>query len=157
MHRQNWIDLKLYVWEILQLRAHTRYWNVPRVGYRLMHDELIKWKIFRVTGHFCGEFTGPRWIPCTKANDAELWCFLWSVPEYTLELTMMMLVIWDAIAPIMMAECDPCHAWVHSVVAGTRDWTHHRHRDSCLPHHYLFARAAAPERVPHGPRSKSWK
>ena len=31
--------------------------------------------IFRVTGHLCGEFTGPRWIPCTKACDAEIWCF----------------------------------------------------------------------------------
>ena len=30
--------------------------------------------IFRVTGHLCGEFTGHRWIPCTKASDAELWC-----------------------------------------------------------------------------------
>ena len=24
--------------------------------------------IFRVTGHLCGEFTGPRWIPRTKAS-----------------------------------------------------------------------------------------
>ena len=32
--------------------------------------------IFRVTGHLCGEFTGPPWIPRTKARDAELWCFL---------------------------------------------------------------------------------
>ena len=31
--------------------------------------------IFRVTGHLCGEFTGTRWIPHTKASDAELWCF----------------------------------------------------------------------------------
>ena len=31
---------------------------------------------FLVTGHLCGEFTGPRWIPRTKASDAELWCFL---------------------------------------------------------------------------------
>ena len=30
---------------------------------------------FRVTGPLCGEFTGPRWIPPTKASDAELWCF----------------------------------------------------------------------------------
>ena len=37
--------------------------------------------IFRVTGHLCGEFTGPRWIPRTKASDAELWCFLWCAPE----------------------------------------------------------------------------
>ena len=37
--------------------------------------------IFRVTGHLCGEFTSPRWIPRTKASDAELWCFLWSASE----------------------------------------------------------------------------
>ena len=37
--------------------------------------------IFRVTGHLCGEYTGPRWMPRTKASDAELWCFLWSAPE----------------------------------------------------------------------------
>ena len=37
--------------------------------------------IFRVTGHLYGEFTGPRWIPRTKASDAELWCFLWSESE----------------------------------------------------------------------------
>ena len=36
--------------------------------------------IFRVTGPLCGEFTGHRWIPLTKANDAELCCFLWSAP-----------------------------------------------------------------------------
>ena len=30
--------------------------------------------IFRVTGHLCGKFTGPRWISRTKASDAELWC-----------------------------------------------------------------------------------
>ena len=28
--------------------------------------------IFRVTGHLCGEFTGHRWIPRTKASDAEI-------------------------------------------------------------------------------------
>ena len=37
--------------------------------------------IFRVTGHLCGEFTGPRWIPRTKASDAELWSFLWSASD----------------------------------------------------------------------------
>ena len=31
--------------------------------------------LFRVTGPLCGEFTGHRWIPLTKASDAELWCF----------------------------------------------------------------------------------
>ena len=33
----------------------------------------------------CGEFTGHRWIPLTKASDAELWCFLWSAPYQTVE------------------------------------------------------------------------
>ena len=37
--------------------------------------------IFRVTGPLCGEFTGHRWIPLTKASGAELWCFLWSAHE----------------------------------------------------------------------------
>ena len=37
--------------------------------------------IFRVTGPLCEEFTGPRWIPRTKASDAELWCYLWYAPE----------------------------------------------------------------------------
>ena len=27
-------------------------------------------------GHLCGEFTGHRWIPRTKASDTELWCSL---------------------------------------------------------------------------------
>ena len=31
--------------------------------------------IFRVTCLLWGESTGDRWIPLTKASDAELWCF----------------------------------------------------------------------------------
>ena len=31
--------------------------------------------ILHVTGHFCGEFTGHRWIPRTKSSDADLWYF----------------------------------------------------------------------------------
>ena len=37
--------------------------------------------IFRVTGPLWEESTGYRWLPLTKAKDAELWCFLWSAPE----------------------------------------------------------------------------
>ena len=32
--------------------------------------------VFRVAGPLCGH----RWIPLTKASDAELWCSLWSAP-----------------------------------------------------------------------------
>ena len=37
--------------------------------------------IFCVTVPLRREFTGYRWIPRTKACDAELWCFYWSAPE----------------------------------------------------------------------------
>ena len=47
--------------------------------------DVIKWKHFRVSGPLLGEFTGHRRIPLTKASDAELWCFLWSTPEHTVE------------------------------------------------------------------------
>ena len=50
-------------------------------GYASLHDDVIKWKHFHVTGPLCGEFTGYRWFPRTKASDEELWCFLWSAPE----------------------------------------------------------------------------
>ena len=35
-----------------------------------------------VTGPLCGQITGQRWIPHTKASDAELECFLWSASEW---------------------------------------------------------------------------
>ena len=41
------------------------------------------------------------WIPLTKACDSELWYFLWSVPEQTVEQTIETPMIWDPIALIM--------------------------------------------------------
>ena len=41
--------------------------------------------ILHIIGPLCGEFTGYQWIRLTKASDAELWCFPWSVPEQTVE------------------------------------------------------------------------
>ena len=49
------------------------------------HDDVMKWNHFPRYWPFVGEFTGPRWIPLTTASDAELWCFLWSGPEQTVE------------------------------------------------------------------------
>ena len=37
--------------------------------------------IIRIIGHLCGDFTGHRWIPLTKASDSELWCSFSSAPE----------------------------------------------------------------------------
>ena len=59
--------------------------------------------IFCVTGPLWGESTGHRWIPLTKASDVQLWCFLWSAPEQTIEQTIKTPVIWDAIMLIMMS------------------------------------------------------
>ena len=43
--------------------------------------------IFCVTGPLWRESTGHRWIPHTKASDAELRSFLWSAPDQTIEQT----------------------------------------------------------------------
>ena len=59
--------------------------------------------IFRIAGSLCGEWTGNRWILLKKASDTKLWCFLWSAPEQTVPWTIVRLVIWDAIALIMMS------------------------------------------------------
>ena len=90
--------------EMLANLSNTRKWFFSRLMLK-MHFECIflipkigsysdcKWpytkhvmtslngNIFRVTGHLCGEFTSPRWIPRTKASDTELGCFLWSASE----------------------------------------------------------------------------
>ena len=67
---------------------------VPDQNFKFMMTS-SNGNIFRVTGHLCGEFTGLRWIPRTKASDAELWCFLWCAR----------LVIWDAIAGDLRRYC----------------------------------------------------
>ena len=52
-----------------------------------LHDDVIKWEHFPRYRPFLRESTGHRWIPHTKTNDTELWCFLWSAPGQTLEQT----------------------------------------------------------------------
>ena len=62
--------------------------------------------IFRVTGSLWWESTGHRWIPLTKGQ--WLWwdfdVYFWSVPEQTVEQTIDKLVIWDAIALIVLCK-----------------------------------------------------
>ena len=40
------------------------------------HDDVIQWKHFPRYWSFVRGIHRPRWIPRTKASDAELWCFL---------------------------------------------------------------------------------
>ena len=85
-------------YRVLDLQAYHVF--ITDSHHRLMMTS-SNGNIFRVTGHLCVEFTGPRWIPRTKASDTVLWCFLWSASELTVEETIVRLVIRDAIAPIM--------------------------------------------------------
>ena len=72
----------------------TTYWHIGHHGHTILENYYLTKRVWgvrmmtssngntcRVTGLLCGEFTGHRWIPRTKASDAELWCFLWSSPE----------------------------------------------------------------------------
>ena len=49
------------------------------------HDDVIKWKHFPRNWPFVRGIHRSRWIPHTKASDAELWYFLWFASEYTIE------------------------------------------------------------------------
>ena len=84
---QNWIDNL----------AHLQFMMKSSNGY-----------IFRITGP---SFTGDQSITRIKASDAELWCFLWSAPESTVEQIIVRLVIWDDIN--ICKKCQP-----HSMVQG---------------------------------------
>ena len=55
-------------------KCATQTW-LPQTDFFLMMSS--NGNIFRVIGHLCWEFTGHRWIPHTKASDAELWCIFY--------------------------------------------------------------------------------
>ena len=70
VHQQSWY---LLTWRMT--------WSLSSMKEDFFMMTSSNGNIFRVTGHLCGEFTGPRWIPHTKASDAQLWCLLWSASE----------------------------------------------------------------------------
>ena len=45
------------------------------------HDDVIKWKHFPLYWPFVRGIHRSRWIPRTKAGDAELWCFFYLRPN----------------------------------------------------------------------------
>ena len=61
-------------WEQWEITEIAHFDMEVHVDYTMMTSS--NGNIFRFTGHLCGEFTVDRWIPRTKASDAELWCFL---------------------------------------------------------------------------------
>ena len=58
------IEYNLYILETRKLQKLA-----------VKHDDVFKWKHFRVTGHLCGEFTDHRSISRTEASDAEFDAF----------------------------------------------------------------------------------
>ena len=75
-----------WYWLHSTVQGHFNMWNFQKyshytpIGSSNMMASL-NGNIFWFTGPLCGEFTGDQWIPFTKAGDAKLSCFLWSVPE----------------------------------------------------------------------------
>ena len=66
-----WCDNYWYRTVLIYAPARSFYDILPLVYMMTSSNGYI----FRVTGPLCGEFTGHRWIPLTKASDTELWCF----------------------------------------------------------------------------------
>ena len=75
---QRFFDLTNQSYDVIELIGPTVHWSSHMMTS-------LNGNIFGITGLFCGKFTGHWWIPLTKASDAELWYFLWSVPEQTFE------------------------------------------------------------------------
>ena len=57
--------------------VRSRGWNIRFITRNMMTSS--NGSIFRVTGPLCGEFTGHRWTPCTRASDEEFWCVLFAL------------------------------------------------------------------------------
>ena len=58
-------------------------WNSAR--QRSFHNDVIKWKHFPRYWPFVRGIRPSPVNSTKKANDAELWCFLWSAPQQTVE------------------------------------------------------------------------
>ena len=79
------MEIHLHKWASNERRVRWK-WYQLRLDYYIVNGWIhytTCWfmmtssngNIFRVTVHLCGEFTGHRWIPRTKASDVELWRF----------------------------------------------------------------------------------
>ena len=58
-----------------------------QIQYFLKHDEIIKWNHLAFHWPLWGESIFHQGIPLKMASDAEHCCFLWSVPDQTVEQT----------------------------------------------------------------------
>ena len=61
--------------------GYATLYNCGNPVNRVVHDDVIKWKHFPRFWPFVRGIHRSRWIPHTKASDAELWCFSSSTSE----------------------------------------------------------------------------
>ena len=65
---------------IQSVHTDLELWEINTSGAEIEklreHDNVIKWKLFQRYWLFVRGIHRSRWIPRTKASDAELWCFL---------------------------------------------------------------------------------
>ena len=80
-----WIPLIVVIFSVAPIiSTFGNIWNqiiLTHTSIAHKHDDVIKWKHFPRYWPFLRGIHRFRWIPCIKASDAELWCFLWSAPE----------------------------------------------------------------------------
>ena len=135
-----WQDLDKWPWAHRQFNRSDLLWTEASTLV-LLDYESMRWSsprlfmmtssngnVSRVTDSLCGEFTGHRWIPRTKASDAELWCFLWSAPWIN---------GWDAITFIMtsfivMSLSLFTHTLTLTAVYEVKAWV-----SNCVPFFYV--------------------
>ena len=75
----NWTNVSPDLWRHMSSLAHNSHHNNFLLA--VSHDDVIKWKHFPRNWPFVRGIHRSRWIPHTKASDAELWCLLWSASE----------------------------------------------------------------------------
>ena len=96
--KQRWPSSVIHLCVTMSQCAHV-YQLIYTLVY--LHMMTSSNEIFSALLAMGGEFTGHRWIHLTKASDAELRCFLWPLPEQTVELTVKTPMIWYTIALMM--------------------------------------------------------
>ena len=102
-HERHGVSIHRKVQANNKMRTKAPYhWPFERGFHKSIVDSPYKWSVLLNWPVVKGMHRS-RWIPLTKASDAELWCFLRSLPQQTVEQTIETLVIWDAMALIMIS------------------------------------------------------
>ena len=70
-------------------------------SYQIITHGVMTWNDFHITGPLCGESLVTSGFPLQRASDTDLWSFISRHPKQSLEQTIKLPVIWDA-----LCSCD---------------------------------------------------